>query len=312
MSIKGNTYLGVRQQDVRVVVVLLCKVGAHLYEERRARVGFELKHLRDRDSVWHPAVELLQLPLQFLFRQFLHVPFIPRNALPPRATIHCSAMQILAAYFTAEELTTAGIVLLKLGFGAVLGGAIGWERELSGRPAGTRTHMLVVVGVILFAETSRLFPSEDPSRIAAQIVTGIGFLGAGTILRMGTQIRGLTTAASIWAAAAIGMAVSVGGSLLIVAPVATVLTILTLTMVERLEERFARKGARKLQVTLAALASAPQVTETLLRIAPDLRSVSFNRAGNQVVAMFHVIDAQENLPLRLAELDSVESARWID
>ncbi len=221
-------------------------------------------------------------------------------------------MQPLAAFITVEDLSLAGMVLLKLGFGAVLGGAIGWERELSGRPAGTRTHMLVVVGVILFAEASRLFPSGDPSRIAAQIVTGIGFLGAGTILRMGTQIRGLTTAASIWAAAAIGMAVSVGGALLIVAPVATVLTILTLTVVERVEERFARKGARRLQVTLAALASAPQVTDAILRIAPDLRNVSMSRIGNQVVATFRVSDAPEDLPLRLAELESVESARWVD
>ncbi|MER3413548.1 MAG: MgtC/SapB family protein [Armatimonadota bacterium] len=211
-----------------------------------------------------------------------------------------------------EDVSTAGIVLLKLGFGAVLGGAIGWERELSGRPAGTRTHMLVVVGVILFSETSRLFPSQDPSRIAAQIVTGIGFLGAGTILRMGTQIRGLTTAASIWAAAAIGMAVSVGGALLIVAPVATILTILTLTVVERVEERFARKGVRKLQITLAALASTPQVTDAILRMAPDLRNVSFSRIGNHVVATFRVSDAPEDLPLRLAELESLESARWVD
>lgn len=221
-------------------------------------------------------------------------------------------METLAAFLTIEDLTTAGIVLLKLGFGAVLGGAIGWEREISGRPAGTRTHMLVVVGVILFAETSQFFPSDDPSRIAAQIVTGIGFLGAGTILRMGTQIRGLTTAASIWAAAAIGMAVSVGGPLLIVAPVATVLTILTLTVVEKAEERFARKGTRRLQVTVAALANTPQVTDAIVSVVPDLRNVSFNRIGNQVVATFRVSNAPEDLPLRLADLESVESARWVD
>lgn len=207
---------------------------------------------------------------------------------------------------------TAWVVLLKLGFGAVLGGAIGWERELSGRPAGTRTHMLVVVGVILFAETSRLFPSGDPSRIAAQIVTGIGFLGAGTILRMGTQIRGLTTAASIWAAAAIGMAVSVGGALLIVAPVATILTILTLTLVEKLEERFARKGVRRLQVSFREEADAGEVTQAVLSHTQNIRSVTFNRVGTQVFATFRVFDASEDLPLRLANVSGVESARFLD
>jgi uncharacterized membrane protein YhiD involved in acid resistance len=222
-------------------------------------------------------------------------------------------MLAMGDWLTVDDLVAAWVILLKLGFGAVLGGAIGWERELSGRPAGTRTHMLVVVGVILFAETSRLFSSDgDPSRIAAQIVTGIGFLGAGTILRMGTQIRGLTTAASIWAAAAIGMAVSVGGALLIVAPIATALTILTLTLVERLEERFARKGARRLQVSFEEDTDSSEVTKAVFTHVKDVRSVTFNRVGSQVFATFRVFDPAEDLPLLLANIKGVESARFLD
>lgn len=212
----------------------------------------------------------------------------------------------------SQTLQTAFEVLLKMGIGAILGGAIGWERELSGRPAGTRTHMLVVIGVVLFAESSRLFPSQDPSRIAAQIVTGIGFLGAGTILRLGTQIRGLTTAASIWAAAAIGMAISIGGALLIVAPIATVLTILTLTVVERFEERYAQKGHRRLAVTVSRQEAIEAVMAEVLRVAPDVRSISFARTGESQVITFRVRNAAEDLPLKLGAIEAVDSARWTD
>src|SRR5439155_1345682 len=100
---------------------------------------------------------------------------------------------------------------------AALGLAIGFEREIHGHPAGLRTHMLVAVGSGLFTvlsaygfrEVSGAVPNTapiDPTRIAAQIVSGIGFLGAGAILKDGIVIRGLTTAASLWATSAVGMA----------------------------------------------------------------------------------------------------------
>jgi putative Mg2+ transporter-C (MgtC) family protein len=112
-------------------------------------------------------------------------------------------------------------VAVRLTVAAVLGGAIGLERELRDREAGFRTHMLVCVGSALFTIVSAYGFSEflesgdpviraDPTRIAAQIVTGIGFLGAGAIIRQGLSIRGLTTAATLWVAAAIGLAAGAG------------------------------------------------------------------------------------------------------
>jgi len=106
---------------------------------------------------------------------------------------------------------------LRLLVAAALSGAIGVERELRERAAGLRTHMLVGVGAALFTLVSAYAWGDfvfdrsrgtafDPTRIAAQIVTGIGFLGAGAILRQGLSVRGLTTAAGLWVAAAIGMA----------------------------------------------------------------------------------------------------------
>lgn len=112
-------------------------------------------------------------------------------------------------------------VALRLAVAAALTGAVGLERELRERAAGLRTHMLVGVGSALFTIVSAYAWGDfvfdrtqgtafDPTRIAAQIVTGIGFLGAGAIIRQGLSIRGLTTAAGLWVAAAIGMAVGAG------------------------------------------------------------------------------------------------------
>lgn len=108
-------------------------------------------------------------------------------------------------------------VLVRLAIAAGFGMIIGIERELREQAAGLRTHMLVAIGSCLFTLVSAYgfegisgAVNPDPSRVAAQIVTGIGFLGAGAILREGLSVRGLTTAASLWVVAAVGMAVGLG------------------------------------------------------------------------------------------------------
>ena len=107
-------------------------------------------------------------------------------------------------------------IAVRLAVAAGLGMVIGIERELREQAAGLRTHMLVAVGSCLFTLVSAYGfetspgATPDPSRVAAQIVTGIGFLGAGAILREGQWVRGLTTAASLWVVAAVGMAVGLG------------------------------------------------------------------------------------------------------
>lgn len=99
------------------------------------------------------------------------------------------------------------VVFLQIGVAAALGAALGLERELSAQPAGLRTHMLLSTGAALYTLAGVGILGGDPTRIAAQVVTGIGFLGGGAILREGATIRGLTTAASLWVTAAIGLAV---------------------------------------------------------------------------------------------------------
>lgn len=128
-------------------------------------------------------------------------------------------------------------LLIRLGLACVIGGVIGLERESLNRPAGFRTHILVCLGSALIMVISIYgFQGGDPSRLAAQVVSGIGFLGAGTILREGGSITGLTTAASLWAVAGIGLAL--GAGMIVPALLTTSLIWLTLVVFWRIERTF--------------------------------------------------------------------------
>jgi len=130
---------------------------------------------------------------------------------------------------------------LRLTLGLVLGAIVGFERELHRQPAGFRTHSLVALGSAMFTIVSGFGfdgPGADPTRIAAQIVSGIGFIGAGTILQHRGNIRGLTTAASLWSVAALGMAA--GAGMPILAIMGTVLMLVVLSILDRVE-RLARR-----------------------------------------------------------------------
>lgn len=132
-------------------------------------------------------------------------------------------------------------IAIRLVLSLVLGGLIGLERESHGRPAGFRTHILVSVGSTLamlisayaFGDVLNPGRNGDPGRIAAQVVSGIGFLGAGTILREGATIRGLTTAASLWTVAIIGLGVGAGAYF--PAFIATLLVAMTLIFLNKIE-----------------------------------------------------------------------------
>jgi putative Mg2+ transporter-C (MgtC) family protein len=117
---------------------------------------------------------------------------------------------------------------------ALLSALIGLDRERRQRPAGIRTHMLVGLGACLFTLLSyHAFPGDAPGRIAANIVTGVGFLGAGAIIKGDMRVHDLTTAANIWMAAAVGMAVGTGAWFLALA--ASVIVWIILTIIRRLE-----------------------------------------------------------------------------
>src|SRR3712207_5532942 len=150
-----------------------------------------------------------------------------------------------------SDLELLGRLLLA----AVLGGAIGAERELNDQAAGLRTHMLLTIGACLFTLVSAYgFGSgigTDPSRLAAQIVTGVGFLGGGAIVRHGLTVKGLTTAASIWATASVGVAIGAGRYVLGVG--GAVLVVGTLFALRRVSDLLQRWGVSREEFIVATV-----------------------------------------------------------
>jgi len=156
---------------------------------------------------------------------------------------------------TGDELEILG----RLALAGLLGGLIGLERELRGYPAGIRTLALVALGASLFTDISQILGGDD--RVAAQIVTGIGFLGAGVIFREGLSVRGITTAATIWSAAAVGMAV--GAELYITGALAAgvVFLILESRPFTRRVDEFLRRSARGVSPELEEAITASDLDE---------------------------------------------------
>jgi len=201
----------------------------------------------------------------------------------------------------------------------VLGAAIGFERELREHDAGLRTHMLVAVGSALFtivsafgfhdvlAESSPSLVRLDPSRIAAQIVTGIGFLGAGAIIRQGISVRGLTTAATLWVVAAIGMAAGAGSYLVAVFGTAAALFALSpLRFLARHTIERVRPASNRVLVELRA----GEPLSALLGEVPHVRTVEVTDEADRRVVALESPDVGEELVARLSDLDYVLGVRW--
>lgn len=121
------------------------------------------------------------------------------------------------------------VIVMKIIIATLFGGVIGYEREISRKAAGLRTHILVCLGSTIFTILSlQAFPGADTSRVAAYIIAGIGFIGAGTVIQTKEKVIGLTTAASLWITASIGMAV--GSDFYVLALIATIISYFTLKL----------------------------------------------------------------------------------
>lgn len=166
--------------------------------------------------------------------------------------------------------------LVRLSLAAALSGLIGFEREHRQKAAGLRTHMLVGLGAGLFTLISGIaFDTGDPSRIAAQVVSGVGFLGAGAIFREGASVRGLTTAAGLWAVAAVGM--TAGAGLLMGAALATAIAFVILVGLRIVEDVLRRRRAigrtRPLGVRLRDLSQVSDLVRVVRSLDPDAGQV---------------------------------------
>jgi putative Mg2+ transporter-C (MgtC) family protein len=222
--------------------------------------------------------------------------------------------------FLATEIPgiSDGSIVARLAVAAALGAAVGFERELRDREAGMRTHLLVALGSCLFTLISAYgfhdflthggsVVRADPSRIAAQIVTGIGFLGAGAIIREGLSVRGLTTAGSLWVVAAVGMAV--GAGFYLAAIVAAALTLVALgplrILAHRLVERF-RAEENRIIVELEEGSGVRQLLDAL----PDVRQFEVEDERDRRVVTLELEAVDDSLIAQLTDLPYVMSVRW--
>jgi putative Mg2+ transporter-C (MgtC) family protein len=218
--------------------------------------------------------------------------------------------------------------LLRLALAATLGGLIGVERELRERQAGLRTHLLVALGSGLFTivgaygfheflDSGASVVRTDPTRIAAQIVTGIGFLGAGAIIRQGLSVRGLTTAATLWVVAAVGMAA--GAGYYSVAVITTGLVLIALyplrIIAYRMLIRFRPEDGRLL-VEIPAGQPPGQLIDELERIGARIESLEVSQEGDRRRLELDVALPRETraagVVARIAELENVAEVRWTD
>jgi putative Mg2+ transporter-C (MgtC) family protein len=209
-------------------------------------------------------------------------------------------------------------LLGRLLLAAVLGGAIGAERELNDQAAGLRTHMLLTIGACLFTLVSAYgFGSgigTDPSRLAAQIVTGIGFLGGGAIVRHGLTVKGLTTAASIWATASVGVAIGAGRYVLGVG--GAVLVVGTLFALRRVSDLLQRWGVSREEFVLATVPGfdIQRVVNLVRGERADLRGLERQEGedGDRMVLLVKLRPRYrpEQLLDALGRLEGVRQVEW--
>ena len=218
--------------------------------------------------------------------------------------------------------------ILRLTVAAVLGGAVGLERELREREAGLRTHLVVCVGAALFTMVSaygfHAFQVQagtgvlraDPTRIAAQIVSGIGFLGAGAIIRQGLSIRGLTTAATLWLVAAIGMAAGIGYyDAAVIATLGALLTLGPLRIVAYKIVTRIRPQLDRLLVELPAGGSPAPLIEAIETGGGRVVSLEVTQEGERRSVAVDVELHESDMPkvvAGVANIDGVLEVRWTD
>jgi putative Mg2+ transporter-C (MgtC) family protein len=210
-------------------------------------------------------------------------------------------------------------MLLRLLLAAVLGAAIGWQRERHAQPAGLRTHTILVVGsalaMMLSINLALQFPPlvNDPARLAAQVISGIGFLGAGAILREGFTVKGLTTATSMWTMAIVGLAV--GDGYFITSVAVTVLLLVVLSILYWFERRYIH-AAVTVFITLKAedrVGLIDEVKRVLTQKSRRIDAMSVRRnledriISIEVTMESHESDTSSRLMDELSDIQGVRS-----
>lgn len=210
-------------------------------------------------------------------------------------------------------------ILARLLLAVLLGGFIGYEREHTNRPAGFRTHILVCAGAALVMATSEYMvrrysiSAVDPARLGAQVISGIGFLGAGTIIRDGVNVRGLTTAASLWAVSCVGIAVGCGFYL--GAVIATILIFITLITLKKAERRFSRRNRFRTIIIESENISGQVgiVTNLLEKSSIEIKNIQLykNKDSAQMIKLLVRLPGGAMDAQTLNELQAIEGVREV-
>lgn len=217
----------------------------------------------------------------------------------------------------------AGEAVMRLILAAMLGGLIGMEREIRGHQAGLRTFMLVAAGSALamvvsvaFADWDKALPTGgaaniqiDPARIAYGVMTGVGFLGAGTILRRGSRVTGLTTAAGIWSVAALGLAAGYG--LYAVSIVATLLMLMTLVALSYVQPLLPVMKTRRIRVRVPIEAASPQEFRRFLRDhGMRTRRMVLRKGRRQTIILEAQVEFYDSSRMRALLQDLMPHPQW--
>ena len=229
-------------------------------------------------------------------------------------------MEVLTDFFNWS-------VILRIVSAVILGFAVGLEREMTNKYAGLRTNILVCLGACIFtlisiygfpmvSVTGDEFGTRDTARVAAQVVTGIGFIGGGTVLRHGATVFGLTTAATLWMSASIGMAC--GAGLYGIAVMSTVIAILVLVSVRFFEKNIlvsSTKNQRRLKVNIACVnEKSNEISDYMVEHYPQLREISKKLSKNDenISKISAIIDVNARKPIqemykKLQKLEGIDS-----
>lgn len=209
-------------------------------------------------------------------------------------------------------------IILRLLTAAGLGAIIGLERERDNQPAGLRTHMILVIGSALAMILSINIAEQyggDPARLAAQVISGIGFLGAGAILRYGFNVKGLTTATTLWSMAIVGLAVGYGYYL--IGLITALLMLLTLTLINILEKKFIRTSVARTFIVQAL--DRPGIVKDIRKVITRLsekiitftiqKNIKSKRLRISIAAHVKVGEKMENLTEAISAIDGVRALK---
>ncbi len=209
-------------------------------------------------------------------------------------------------------------LILQLAMATLFGGLVGYQREKAEKPAGLRTHILVCLGAALIMQVS-VYPFQgvenaDPARIAAGVVIGIGFLGAGTIIRQGSAVRGLTTAASVWVIAGVGLAIGIG--FYIPAVTTTVLIIAVLAILKQIDIRISGDLKTISLVSKDKPGQLGKIGAVLGELNVNIKSIELERGEETGICGIRlVVDTRSNVTPdtivdKLSELEGISSTIW--